>query len=114
MKVVVLDEVRRRHPSLAEMLERERHSHVLCRGSAEFMEEIARGLPDRVLVDVRSWGRGTSIYKYFELGRKLEEVPIVFYNAPEGFVTIAGRRRHGQDRVVSGTSEAARVAEALE
>jgi hypothetical protein len=113
MKVVVLDEVKERHRRLRAVLEARPCTPVLCQGTAEFMEEILHGSPDRIAMDVRSWGRGGPVYRYFEFGHKLEEIPIVFYNAPEGFVTIGGRRRHDRDRVVFEDDRLETLAEAI-
>ncbi|MBD3316367.1 MAG: hypothetical protein GF344_11325 [Chitinivibrionales bacterium] len=114
MKVVVLDQVVERHRPLMTILAEKRHTHVFCAQTAKFMEEVDFGAPDRVLMDVPSWRHGAHIYKYFELGRKLEEIPIVFYNAPVGFVSIRGRRRHELDRVLPENSGMELLAEAID
>jgi DNA-binding NtrC family response regulator len=111
MSVVVLDESRKRCAQLADALEKSKRPVACCRNSNEFMTKISGGLPDRIVMDVESWTKGRTIYAYFDIAKKIAEVPIVFYNAPENFATIEDRSKHGQDEILPAPTPVEQVAE---
>jgi len=114
MKLVVMDDSRKRNNQLSELLRRKKHLVVSCGGSGEFMEALEKSSVDRILLNVDTWQRGNAIYKYFGVAKRLSGVPVVFYNAPENFINISARERNEADRVLTKPVEPEAVAEAVE
>jgi len=99
VKVVVLDDLKKRNEQVTNMLEEKGYDVVACLATGEFMEIIETTSPDTILLDVESWQRGKSVFNYFKFSRELEEIPILFYNAPENFSNIIDRSQHQHDKV---------------
>lgn len=113
MRVLILDESRKRLHQLQEILSSKRHEVYKCENTNDFMRLINEEKPDRLLLDMESWIRGRMIYSYFRFHRKLEGLPILFYNAPESFVALGGRRRHDLDRVLYKPADIEAIVEAV-
>lgn len=113
MQVLVLDEFRQRGSQIAEKVASGSGAQVVaCQITNEFMTALGQGNTEKVIVDVPTWNSGRAIYTYFGVAARLETVPVVFYNAPEGFETLAGRPRHNLDRVLSASCDSEAVVEA--
>ena len=91
MKVVVLYENKRNRAELIEELKKAGHDVITCTSSSDFLEAAERDDVERLIIDVKSWFRGTSIYNYFNITSKLTEIPALFFDAPDGFNGIDGR-----------------------
>jgi response regulator RpfG family c-di-GMP phosphodiesterase len=98
VKVVVLDDSKKRKELVTNLLEEKGYDVVACLATGEFMETIETTSPDTVLVDVESWQRGKPLLNYFKFSRKLSEIPVFFYNAPENFIGISDRAQHQHDK----------------
>ena len=109
MKIVILDETKKRKNAMAELLEEKGCDVVRCSASGEFMETIDSSTPDKIFIDVESWKNGRALYTYFKFGRKLCESPITFYNAPEIFNGIAERNPNQGDKVYKRYTDLAEV-----
>ena len=114
MKVIVMDESRKRNAQIANLLQRRKHQVTLCTGTNDFLGALGTVKVDRVLLNIDTWQRGNSVYKYFATANKLSSTPIVFYNAPENFSNLSARERNEEDRVLTKPVEAEAVVEALE
>lgn len=91
MKVVVLYENKRNRIELVDALTAAGNTVVACTSSSDFLEAAESTDIDRLIIDVKSWFRGTAIYQYFDITAKLEATPAIFFDAPEGFSSIEGR-----------------------
>jgi PleD family two-component response regulator len=114
MKVVVLDESRKRRDQFAEVLQGRGHTVTACSTSSEFMEAVQDSTPDAAALDVDSWTHGMALYKYFQFTDRLESIPVIMYNAPENYGGIAGRTRNEKDSILPGVKNAEPVADALQ
>lgn len=99
MKVVVLDEMKKRNKQIVELLEEKGCDVVDCTATGDFMNSIESSIPDKILMEVESWQHGKAIYNYFKFSRKLNDIPIYFYNAPEKFLNITDRGQNPDDKV---------------
>jgi DTW domain-containing protein YfiP len=61
--------------------------------------------PNLALLDMGTWKKGKSIYNYFHIGKKLENIPVILYNAEEDAYFITDRARHDKDRILSNPTE---------
>ena len=104
MKVVLLDETTKRRLSIAEKLESRGHVVTLCRGSGEFLEALSTQSPGKVIIDLDAWKRGSAMFRYFDICKRILGTPVVFFNAHETFTTIADRPRHDGDVVLPRSS----------
>jgi PleD family two-component response regulator len=105
MKVVVLDESKKRTEQIVEILQKKRYTFVCCTQSGQFMETLQESLPDKIIIDYDAWLHGRMIYNHFNLSKRIENVPVVFYNAPENFVALNNRKRHDSDRILNKTTD---------
>lgn len=112
MKILLLDESRKRVAQIAEAIGNGKHTVVSCTNSNDFMVAVTEETPDKLLLDVETWNNGKAIYGYFDVSRKLEDIPVVFYNAPEEFPGMADRPKHSKDHVLPKPSEAEAIVEA--
>lgn len=99
MKIVVLEESKKRKEQIAHLLEEKGHDVIVCSASGEFMEMIENSTPDKILLNIESWQHGRAIYSYFNFSRKLDDTPITFYNAPESFTAIPDRNPNQDDKI---------------
>jgi DNA-binding NtrC family response regulator len=113
MDVLVLDELKSRTTKLGEALEKRRYKVVHCETSNDFITSVSGTLPSLILADYDTWHHGRAIYSYFQIGKKIEHVPVVFYNAPQNFVALPDRSRHEKDYVLEKPSEVEAVVDAV-
>lgn len=112
MQVLILDEFRQRGSQIAEAIGSSSGNVVNCQLSNEFMTVLAEKVPGKILVDLPTWNSGRSIYNYFKVSRKLENIPIIFYNTPDDFDMLQGRPRHNRDKILPKPTTVESVAEA--
>ncbi len=105
MKVVVLDEMKKRNKQIAELLEEKGCDVVACTATGDFMNSVETSVPDKILMEVESWQHGKAIYNYFKFSRKIGEIPVFFYNAPENFSNIQDRSQNQNDKVFTKHTE---------
>jgi DNA-binding NtrC family response regulator len=82
------------------MLEEKGYNVIGCSASGEFMDSIENGGVDKIVLDFDAWQHGKSIYNYFKLTRKMADIPIVFYNAPDNFTALPERSHHQEDTIL--------------
>ena len=99
MKIVVLDESKKRKEQIADLLEENGHDVLMCSASGEFMETIETRAPNKILLDIESWQHGRAIYSYFKISKRIEDIPITFYNAPENFTVFPDRNPNPEDKI---------------
>jgi DNA-binding NtrC family response regulator len=114
MEVLILDDVKSRKVKLAETLEKRRYKVIQCGTSNDFLSAVsAASLPGLILLDFDTWHRGRSVYSHFQAGKKIEHIPVVFYNAPPTFVALNDRSRNEKDFVLQKPSEIDAVVDAM-
>ncbi len=101
MKIVVLDESKKMRQKITETLEEKGHTVITCLASGAFMDAIESSTPGKVLMNVDSWKHGKAMYTYFKIQKRLEDIPIVFYNVPDKFTSITDRNPHKDDKIYS-------------
>jgi DNA-binding NtrC family response regulator len=114
MKIVILDDTRKRRNELADALQKKRYEVTACYSSNEFIGSIEKQKFDAVLLDMESWNRGKAIYNYIGLAKRLENLPIVFYNAGMNFSILNDRPRHGKDRILFKPTETEAIVNSLQ
>ncbi|MBN1600034.1 MAG: response regulator [Chitinispirillaceae bacterium] len=114
MKVLLLDDARARRNHIKDAVSRLYHEVTDCYSSNDFISVIQESNYDIILLDMDTWRKGRSIYNYFRIGKKLENLPILLYNADEDTYFIQDRARHEKDRVLSKPSEVDAIIEALQ
>jgi DNA-binding response OmpR family regulator len=105
MRIIVLDESKKRTNQIVEFLQRKKYDYVCCSQSSEFVEAVTEKKADKILVEYDAWRHGRAIYNYLDFTRKMEDVPVVCYNAPESFTALNNRKKHSDDRVVYQMTE---------
>jgi DNA-binding NtrC family response regulator len=100
MKILILDDTRKRRSQLAETLQKKRFEVSACYSSNDFVSALDKQKFDVLLLEMDSWNRGKSIYTYLGLAKRLENLPIVFYNASMNFSILNDRPRHAKDRIL--------------
>lgn len=106
MTVVVFDEMKNRRQQIVHLLNAKGYSVKPCFASGDFMDILDRNSIDKIIMDVDSWRHSRAIFDYFNVSRKLQNIPIIFYNAPETFVSIHDRSQGIQDKVYQKTCAA--------
>jgi len=113
MKVLVVDDTRARAAQLVELVRAKRHDAVGCATSTELLEALQASGTRAMLLDMATWRKGRAIYGYFGVARKLADIPIVFYNAPEGFSGLPDRARLERDAILPESATAEAIVESL-
>jgi len=98
MKILVMDEVKSRKNQIAEALEKGKHKVVQCSGSNEFLTAMEEQSPHLVCLDFDTWNHGRSIYNYFKIPKRIEQMPLIVYNSPQTFPRLP--TGHGTTRTV--------------
>jgi FixJ family two-component response regulator len=106
MKVIVFDDSRKRRNELVDLLRKKRIDATALYCSNDFISAAEKNKFDVLLLDLESWNRGKSIYNRFGIARRLESLPVVFYNAPVNFSVLNERPRHPKDRILFKPTEA--------
>jgi DNA-binding NtrC family response regulator len=101
VKIVVLDESNKRKSQINDLLQDKGHEVATCSATGEFIELVETSDPDKILMDVDTWQHGIAIYTYFDFIKKLESIPIIFYNAPENFSNIVNRTQIENDKILN-------------
>jgi CheY-like chemotaxis protein len=114
MKVLLMDDVRARRNHIKDAVSKLYHNVTDCFSSNDFIAAVEGSNLDLILLDMDTWRKGRSIYNYFRIGKKLENLPILLYNADEDTYFIQDRARHEKDRVLSKPSEIDAIIEALQ
>lgn len=114
MNILVVDENRVRRLQIVDALQKKRHTVEHCAASNDFLSALDKSKPERVVVDVPTWKKGKAIYAYFQVGKKLEKVPVLFYNSYEGFTLEGQRAPHEKDRILMDHVKVEDIAMALD
>lgn len=104
MRILLLDDTEKRKVQLKDAIQKQ-HEIVDCTSSNDLMSAVESEKLDLALLDMGTWKKGKAIYNYFRIGKKLENVPVVLYNAEEDAYFIADRTRHEKDRILSNPTE---------
>lgn len=99
MKIVVLDESKKRRQQIIDALDEKGHNVLVCAGSGAFMDAIESSTPGKIMMNVESWKHGKAMYNYFKIAKRIEDIPIVFYNVPDKFTSITDRTPHKDDKI---------------
>lgn len=113
MKVLIVDDQQKRAQQVVELVGGKKVDAVVCTNSNELLDALKAGGVKAMVLDVETWRKGRSIYEYFGVTRKLVDMPIVFFNAPEGFTALTDRPRLDKDTVLPVGATAEQVAEGL-
>lgn len=105
MKIILLDDYRTRRNSLVDALQKKKYEVSACYSSNEFVSSLEKQKWDILLLDMESWNRGKSIYTRFAIAKRLENLPILFYNANMNFSMLNDRPRHQKDRILFKPTE---------
>jgi len=106
MKILLLDDTRPRRNELVDALQKKRYEVTACYSTNDFMNAVEKHKADAILLDMESWYRGSAVYNFFGIAKRLESTPIVFYNANMNFSILNDRPRHAKDRILFKPSEA--------
>ncbi len=101
MKIVVLDESNIRKSQINDLLQDKGHEVTTCSATGEFMELLEMSEPDKILMDVEAWQHGSAVYSYYNVIKRIENIPITFYNAPENFSNITNRTQIENDKILN-------------
>jgi DNA-binding NtrC family response regulator len=106
MKILILDGTRKRRHDLVEAMQKKQYETLACHSSNEFMQHIDKQKISLVLLDMDSWAKSKAIFSRFGIAKRLETIPILFYNASMNFSILPDRPRHGKDRILFKPTEA--------
>jgi len=99
MKVLVLDDKNKKNGKINDLFDRKQIDGQLCSTSNEFLNAVESSKFDTLFINADTWCKGRAIYDYFQISKKIESKPVVFYNAEEKFAGISGRKSIDQDKI---------------
>jgi DNA-binding NtrC family response regulator len=105
MKILILDDTRKRRNELVEAVQKKQYEAIACYSSNDFMQAIEKQKINLVLLDMDSWIKSKAIFYRFGIAKRLESIPILFYNASMNFSILHDRPRHGKDRILFKPTE---------
>jgi DNA-binding NtrC family response regulator len=105
MKILLLDDTRKRRKELVDAMQKKHYEVEACYSSSSFMQLIDKQKINLILIDMDSWNKGKGVYSRFGIAKKLESLPILFYNASMNFSILHDRPRHGKDRILFKPTE---------
>lgn len=95
-----MDDLKSRRAQVRDAAEKLSHEIIDCSTTNDFITNIEENNPQMLVVDMDTWKKGKSIYNYFHIGKKLENLPVVLYNAEEDTYFISDRTRNEKDRIL--------------
>jgi response regulator RpfG family c-di-GMP phosphodiesterase len=104
VKILLLDDAKKRKVQLKEAIQKQ-YEIIDCTSSNELMTAVESEKLNLALLDMGTWKKGKAIYNYFHIGKKLENIPVILYNAEEDAYFITDRARHDRDRILSNPTE---------
>jgi DNA-binding NtrC family response regulator len=113
MKILVMDDVKSRKSQIAESLEKSKHKVMQCSGSNEFLTAMEEQSLNLICLDFDTWNHGRSIYNYFKIPKRIEQMPLIIYNTPANFSAFNNRPRHDKDRILTKPSEPKAIVDAV-
>ena len=113
MKIAVVDDTKSRTSQISEALEKAKHKVILCASSNDFMSTIDEHAVQCLCLDYDTWHNGRAIYGYFKLHKKIENMPVVFYNAPAHFSTLPNRAKHERDQFLPSPMDPKAIVDAV-
>ena len=105
MKILVMDDTRKRRNLLKEEITKKGHEVLECFTSNEFMNKIGENKAELILLDSDTWKKGKSIYSYFKIAKKMENIPVIYYNSEDDSMAIQDRSGNERDLVLSKPTE---------
>jgi len=99
MKILVLDDKNKKNGKIDELFGKKKIDGMLCSTSNKFLNAVETSKFDTLFINADTWCKGRAIYDYFEISKKIESKPVVFYNAEEKFPGISGRKSIEQDKI---------------
>ena len=114
MKVLIMDGQEKRRDQIKDAIEKNQHEVIDCYSSNDFMVNVQENEPGLLVLDMDTWKKGKSIYNYFRVGNKLENLPIVLYNAEEDTFFIPDRDRHEKDRILPKSTDVETIADTVQ
>jgi|GEM_PF-758309 len=114
MKIIIMDDTRKRRDELKQAIEKHYKNVLAFYSSNDFISSIDESIPDLILLDMETWKKGKSIYNYLKIGKKLENTPVILYNAEEDMYFVQDRSRHEKDRVLQKPTDVGTIAELVQ
>ncbi|MCL2689719.1 MAG: hypothetical protein FWE57_07725 [Chitinispirillia bacterium] len=99
MKILVLDDENKKNGKITDLFDTRKIDGMLCSTSNEFLNAVEASKFDTLYINADTWCKGRAIYDYFDISKKIETKPVVFYNAEEKFPGIGGRQSVEQDKI---------------
>lgn len=112
MNVLLMDDTRKRRSQIIELVSKQ-HTVTECFTSNDFIDHIENGNFDLVMLDMDTWTKGTSIYHYLKIGKKLEKWPVTLYNSDDDTPYLPDRTRHENDRILPKPFEIESLVESM-
>lgn len=105
MKILVMDDTRKRRTQIKEEIVKKGHDVIECYTSNEFIDRIGENKADLILLDADTWKKGKSIYNYLKISKKMENIPVIYYNSEDDNMAIQDRPGNEKDLVLSKPTE---------
>jgi len=109
-----MDDTRKRREELKIAIEKHHKGVVDFYSSNDLITSVDESAPDLLVLDMDTWKKGRAIYNYFKIGKKLENTPVILYNADEDMYFIQDRTRHEKDRVLPKPTEVGTIVELVQ
>lgn len=114
MKIIIMDDTRKRREELKTAVEKHHKNVLALYSSNDFITTVEESVPDLILLDMETWKKGKAIYNYLKIGKKLDNTPVILYNAEEDMYFIQDRSRHEKDRVLQKPTDVSTIAELVQ
>lgn len=114
MKVLLLENSRKKRIALHEELEEKKVKVTSCSSSDSFLSLVSedKGF-DKIVMNEEFWDKGRSIYSYFNVASKLADIPLITYNANENFSNICDRAANSSDQILHKPVDNSLIIEAV-
>ncbi len=114
MKFILVDDSRKRREQIKTAAAKRQYKVVDCPTSNDLMTAIEVEKADLMVINSDTWKKSKSIYNYFKIGKKLESLPVILYNAEEDSYTIQDRNRSDSDKILPKPTEVETLIEAIQ
>jgi DNA-binding response OmpR family regulator len=113
MKLILVDDNRKRREQIKTAASKRQFRVIDCPTTNDFLTSIENEKVDLLVIETGAWKKNKSIFNYFKIGKELENLPVILYNAEEDSYIIQDRNRSDRDRILPKPTDVETLIEAI-
>lgn len=113
MKLILVDDNRKRREQIKTAASKRQYRVIDCPTTNDFLTSIENEKVDLLVIETETWKKNKSIFNYFKIGKELENLPVILYNAEDDSYIIQDRNRSDRDRILPKPTDVETLIESI-